>query len=102
MVWTPSALSGHALFLSGYKSLPTFGKLLINISHSQQQVEEVIIEHPNHRNFLEAGVQTQAALITISPPGHNVWLKRGQGSSQGFSLDMEESSFLSDGKAEKK
>lgn len=46
MEWTPSALSGHAP-LSGYKSLPTFGKLLINTSHSQQQVEEVIIEHPH-------------------------------------------------------
>lgn len=79
-------------------------KLSITTSHSQAQVEELIIEYTNHSNFLGAGSQTQAGLIQISPPHLAIvsGSRLGKSPSLGFSqLDLGESSFLSDSKAEK-
>lgn len=74
------------------------------LTHSQAQVEELIIEYTNHSNFLGAGSQTQAGLIQISPPHLAIvsGSRLGKSPSLGFSqLDLGESSFLSDSKAEK-
>lgn len=86
------------------KSLSSFEETVNHHLSLPDQVEELIIEYTNHSDFLGAGSQTQARLIKISPPHLAIVTgsRLGKSPSLGFSqLDLGESSFLSDSKAEK-
>lgn len=54
---TPYAPNAHITLLMDINLSLLLGKLLIATSHSHHLVEELIIEHPNHSNFLEAGTK---------------------------------------------